>query len=287
MGSTLVTSLIWHPSNSSQNDHFLVPVNFEIPIRHSAHQLMKPFFLILALLQFIIFGTGILLSVGCEYFCFLQSQELPPKENRKSHALSDLELFWAAGYGDYTDPVFFSGKGMGCIFIQRSIPKSSGSVRLSPNGVDDIRVDPLVDPGYMSASEDWPVYRRGILFALEIGKEMASGGYPIQELQPPDSSAPGDLDRYIRRKGISGQHMLSSCRMKPLSEGGVVDQELKVHEIDGLRIADGSIFPDIVASRPQASAAMVGERCAEFIREGWRREGLFRKNADFLKPKSQ
>ena len=248
---------------------------------------MKPFFLILALLRFIIFGTGLLLTVGCEYFCFLQSQRLPPKPNQKSDTLPDLELFWGAGYADYTDPIFFSGKGMGCILIQCSIPKSSGTVRLSSNGIDDIRVDPIVDPGYMSASEDWLVYRRGILFALEIGKEMANGGYPIQELQTPDSSAPADLDQYIRTKGISGQHMLSSCRMKPLNEGGVVDQELKVYGIDGLRIADGSIFPDIVASRPQASVAMVGERCAGFIRKGWRREGLFDKNNDFSRPKSQ
>ena len=129
----------------------------------------------------------------------------------------------------------------------------------------------------MSASEDWPVYRRGLLFALEISKEMANRWYPIQEIQPPDSSTPEDLDQYIRRKGMSGQHMLSSCRMKPLNEGGVVDQELKVYGIDGLRIADGSIFPDIVPSRPQASVAMVGERCSEFIRNGWGREGLFDK----------
>ena len=279
VGSTLVTSVVWCLLiHYLQKDHFIVPLNFEIPIRHSAHQLMRPYFLILALLQFIIFGTGLLLTVGCEYFCFLQSQHLPPKQHRKSRALPDLELFWGAGYADYTDPVFFSGKGMGCIMIQCSIPKSSGTVRLSSDGIDDIGVDPIVDPGYMSASEDWPVCRRGLLFALEISKEMANGGYPIQEIQAPGSSAPEDLDQYIRRKGISGQHMVSSCRMKPLNEGGVVDQELKVYGIDGLRIADGSIFPDMVPSRPQASVAMVGERCSEFIRNRWGRERLFGKN---------
>jgi choline dehydrogenase len=58
--------------------------------------------------------------------------------------------------------------------------------------------------------------------------------------------------------------------MKSLEEGGVVDQELKVHGIDGLRIADGSVFPGMTASRPQATVVMIAERCAEFIRQGWK-----------------
>ena len=63
--------------------------------------------------------------------------------------------------------------------------------------------------------------------------------------------------------------------MTPVNEGGVVDQELKVHGIDGLRIADGSVFPGMIASRPQATVVMIAERCADFIRCGWKEQETF------------
>ena len=159
--------------------------------------------------------------------------------------------------------------------MQQTTPKSVGTVRLSPHGASDVKVDPIIDPGHLSAPEDWEVYRRGVMFALEVGKEMARDGYPIKEIENPESNTNEGLDAFIRKHALSGQHLLSSCRMKPLAEGGVVDQKLKVHGVEGLRIADGSVFPRMVASRPQATVAMVGERCAQFIREKWRLKGLF------------
>jgi len=132
-----------------------------------------------------------------------------------------------------------------------------------------------VDPNHLSAPEDWETYRRGITFAREIGKEMARGGYPIEEAMVPKSNARKDLDEYISKTAMGAQHVLSSCRMKPLEEGGVVDPELRVYGIDGLRIADGSIIPGMVASRPQATVVMIAERCADFIRKGWKEKKMF------------
>lgn len=155
------------------------------------------------------------------------------------------------------------------MMVQCCVPKSIGTVRLSPTGAHDITLDPLVDPNYLSAPEDWPIYRRGILFGLETAKEMGRSGYPISEVYPLQSTSSECLDDFIRSWGFSGQHPLSSCRMRPLEEGGVVDQELKVYGMRGLRIADGSVFPTMVASRPQATVVMVAEKCADFIMEGW------------------
>ena len=185
-----------------------------------------------------------------------------------------MELFWTACSGSSSPPKFPSGKGAGSIMIQKSIPTSTGTVRLSREGAYDIKVDPIVNPNYLSDPEEWEVYRRGLVFARELGREMAKGGYPCDEAQVPASNSREDLDAYIRSNAYTGQHLLSSCRMKPLEEGGVVDQELKVHGIDGLRIADGSVFPGMIASRPQATVVMIAERCAEFIRQGWRDENF-------------
>jgi choline dehydrogenase len=221
-------------------------------------------------MQFLLFGTGLFLSIVSEYFCFFHSEKLPPNHDRNSRALPDMELFWTACYGSSKFPKFPTGKGAGSIMIQKSTPKSIGTVRLSPEGAYDIKVDPIVNPNYLSVPEDWEVYRRGLVFAREIGREMSKSGYPCDEANVPSSNSKEDLDAYIRSNTYTGQHLLSSCRMKSLEEGGVVDQELKVHGIDGLRIADGSVFPGMTASRPQATVVMIAERCAEFIRQGWK-----------------
>ena len=267
--------------SDEQQDHFHVAVNYYVPIRDSAHRLLANLFLfIFSLIQFILFGNGLLLSIVTEYFVYLHTQKLPPNHDRMSLALPDVELFWTAGYGNSIPPDFVQGKGAACIMVQCCVPKSTGTVRLSPAGAHDITVDPLVDPNYLSVPEDWQVYRRGILFALEVGREMADGGYALEEIHPLKSTSPEDLDEFIRQYGFTGQHPLSSCRMRPLAEGGVVDQELKVHGIRGLRIADGSVFPTIVASRPQSTVAMVAEKCADFIREGWKLDRICNGHAD-------
>lgn len=159
--------------------------------------------------------------------------------------------------------------------IQNCVPKSVGTVRLSRDGAYDIQVDPIVDPKHLSDPQDWEVYRRGIVFAREVVREMEKSGYPIEEANVPESNSKEDLDVYIRKFAATGHHLLSSCRMKPFDEGGVVDQELKVHGIKGLRIADGSVFPGMIASRPQATIVMIAERCADFIRQGWTDQKLF------------
>ena len=53
--------------------------------------------------------------------------------------------------------------------------------------------------------------------------------------------------------------------MAPRDEYGVVDQELKVYGVDGLRVADASVFPRLVGMKPQATVVLVGQKCAELI----------------------
>jgi choline dehydrogenase len=215
-----------------------------------------------------------LTTIISEYFGFFHIRRLPPNHDRKSRAIPDFELSWIGAHGDPVPPKLPPGKGGGTILVQMSVPKSVGTIRLAPNGLEDIKVNPIVDPNYLSAPEDQEMYRRGLMFAREVAKEMADE-YPMEEFQYPESFAPDDLDAYIGKAGMSGQHFLASCPMKPLAAGGVVDQELKVYGIDKLRIADGSVLPRMIASRPQATVAMIGERCAEFIRQGWKHNRLF------------
>lgn len=249
-----------------QQDHLFIPIRFAVPLKDSFHRLLaNPFLFVLAFFEYLLFGTGVFITQVLEYFCFLHLPRFPPNHDPYTRDLPDIEFMWTPAYADATIVNSPPGKGCGSIMMQTCTPRSIGTVRLSPNGRDDIKVNPIVDPNYLSHPSDMEICRRGVLFGCQVGKEMEED-YPVEPLNGPKSNAPEDIDAYIRETALSGQHLLCSCPMRPLNEMGVVDQELKVYGIKGLRIADGSVVPSMIASRPQATVAMIGDRCAEIIR---------------------
>lgn len=107
---------------------------------------------------------------------------------------------------------------------------------------------------------------------------MKAAGFPLQtnitlpeEKQAIDveSNSNKEIDKFIRRRIRTIYHYLSSCRMAPVDDPntpGVVDDQLKVHGINGLRICDTSIFPQIVAHHLPAPDVIVTENCADLIK---------------------
>jgi len=79
----------------------------------------------------------------------------------------------------------------------------------------------------------------------------------------------GDIDEYVKRAGASCLHYTSTCRMSLDPNEGVVDQRLRVHGMENLRIADASIFPYLPSGHTMAPVVMFAERCADFLREDW------------------
>jgi choline dehydrogenase len=76
----------------------------------------------------------------------------------------------------------------------------------------------------------------------------------------------------MRSSGTSLFHYGSSCRMAPEDDPrrpGVVDDELRVHGVDALRIADASVFPRSCTAHPMASVVMVAEKCAHMMMTPW------------------
>jgi choline dehydrogenase len=98
---------------------------------------------------------------------------------------------------------------------------------------------------------------------------MTLEGCPLKPIssQLPASESDEDMDNYIRENARSCLHYSSTCRMAPEEDPnpGVVDDELRVHGIEGLRIADTSIFPDIISTHTMAGAVVVAEKCAQMI----------------------
>jgi choline dehydrogenase len=77
------------------------------------------------------------------------------------------------------------------------------------------------------------------------------------------------LDEFLLREVTTGQHIVGTCKMGPASDPlAVVDQYGKVHGLHGLRVADASIMPDCIRANTNVTTMMIGERIADFIRQG-------------------
>ena len=70
---------------------------------------------------------------------------------------------------------------------------------------------------------------------------------------------------WIRNNSQTAYHPIGTCRMGPAGPTTVVDDKLKVHGLEGLRVADASVMPTMVSSNTNAPSFMIGERCADFI----------------------
>jgi choline dehydrogenase len=101
----------------------------------------------------------------------------------------------------------------------------------------------------------------------EIAKQPALKPFVVEEILPgPQITEEADLKADIRERGVSNLHPVGTCRMGRGADD-VVDPQLKVYGISGLRVADASIMPSIVAGNTNAPSIMIGEKCADMVRQ--------------------
>ncbi len=128
------------------------------------------------------------------------------------------------------------------------------------------RPHPLIDPAYLTVPKDTEVLLEGINMVREI---MAGTGDNEGELIPgakfTDKAA---LREELPNRIHTVYHPVGSVRMGGVDERAVVDPQLRVRGIDGLRVADASIMPSVTGGNTNAPAIMIGERCAALILHG-------------------
>jgi choline dehydrogenase len=144
-------------------------------------------------------------------------------------------------------------------------PLSRGWVRLSSA---DPTVRPRINPNYLAAKADRDRLVQGVRLAREIFATRAFSEWVGQELMPgPDYGASDDdLFAFVKNTADSYHHQAGSCRMG-LDDMAVVDPRLRVHGIEGLRVADASVMPAVPSGNCHAGIVMIGERCADFIKQ--------------------
>jgi choline dehydrogenase len=141
-------------------------------------------------------------------------------------------------------------------------PQSRGTIRLSGPGV----ADPLViDPQILSAEADLEALHASLAQVREMGTAPALLQWGARELYPgPEVSTRTEVRDYVRRTAISYHHQVGTCKMG-VEADAVVDPQLRVHGIEGLRVADASVMPAIISGNTNAPSLMIGERAADFV----------------------
>jgi choline dehydrogenase len=176
-------------------------------------------------------------------------------------------LFTASGSMSPPDLQFYVGRGLDqpdafvTITVSLVRPQSRGTVALRSA---DPMAAPLIRANYLQAQADVDALVQGVRLARSLGEATAYDHLRAGEIEPgPGAVSRADLERFAREKADTIYHPAGTCRMGPSSDAdSVVDAALRVHGIDGLRVADASIMPEVVNAPTHAACVAIGERCA-------------------------
>ncbi|WP_194922507.1 GMC family oxidoreductase [Catenulispora pinisilvae] len=173
----------------------------------------------------------------------------------------DLQLVLAlrgvdAGRDPLPTPVIIS-------LVALLTPESRGSVTLRSGDPADL---PLVDPGYLAEQSDHDRLRAGLRTALDLFAAPALASVTGPAVGVPEDRRDVDLDDYIRASAGPYWHAVGTARIGS-DEMSVVGPDLNVHGIEGLQIADASVFPTIPRCNTQATVIALAERAAELIKQ--------------------
>jgi len=200
---------------------------------------------------------GVLTSNFAEAGAFIRT--LPELER------PDLQLHFVIGMVDNHNRTYHWGHGMSC-HATALRPRSRGTVKLASR---DVRDAPLIDPAFLSDSGDLETLVRGFKWVRKIFAQPAfadyGGGDLSRELYFSKVHSDEEIGHAIRERADTIYHPVGTCRMGS-DHRAVVDTQLRVRGIDGLRVIDASVMPTLISGNTNAPVIMIAERAADFIR---------------------
>ncbi|MGE0221648.1 MAG: GMC family oxidoreductase [Acetobacteraceae bacterium] len=154
--------------------------------------------------------------------------------------------------------------GMTCGVWQHR-PESIGHVRARTT---DVFVDPIIQPNYLKDPIDQRVMARGMRLARQLLHTSALAPYfDRDELPGPDTRTDDEWLAYARQYGSTSYHLIGTARMGPATDRtAVVDDQLRVHGLQGLRVVDASIMPNMPSANTYSSTMMIAEKASDMIR---------------------
>ncbi len=239
-------------------DHLSVNINYARRSPGPLHRAMRIDRLAAMLGNAYLFGKGLASDLPGGIMAFLKT--------RPSAELPDTQMIFSASTinaGPYFPPFkrpFEDGFSARVVLLR---PESRGSVELVSS---EPSVAPSIRQNFLSASRDLPNLRTAVSRIREIAWQKEMKAFVSKEIAPGSSASAADIEHHIRSTAITVHHPLGTCKMGAVSdEDAVVDQELRVRGIEGLRVIDASVMPDLVGSNINAPVIMIAEKAADLI----------------------
>jgi len=189
---------------------------------------------------------------------FLKSDESRP--------LPDIQLLFTAAplaAWPYMQPFkapFVDGFATRIVAVQ---PESRGRVKLKSN---DPLAAPLIHQNFLSQPRDWQSLRAGFRVARNLAAQPSMAPFVSAEFFPgPKYESDDEIDEHIRKTSITVHHPCGTCRMG-VDAGSVVDPELRLRGVTGLRVVDASVMPDLICGNINAAVLMIAEKASDLIR---------------------
>jgi len=236
-------------------DHLECHIQIETEQPVSLNRELQPHRMLWAGLQWFGFKRGVAAVNQCHVGAFLNSSE------QVAHPDVQFHFF----------PVFFDKDWMPVsttygyrIGVGPMRPTSRGSVRLQSNKVTDAM---NIDPNYMDTEADWQVMREAMRLGLEVAKQPSFKPYHHREDTPGPLIRTGKtMDDFIRNDAASAYHPCGTCKMGANNdEDAVVNNQLQVRGVTGLRVVDASVIPSVPSANINAATIMLAERASDMI----------------------
>jgi len=238
------------------HDHLFVPLVYRAPT--SLHR-GTPFHFIGGMVKEYLFGNNWFGRTVFEAGAFIKTRDHEPIPNLQIHTLP-----W--GYPDPNQdgperPHLDTGNCL-CVMPTLIYPKSRGELLLTSNDPHDA---PHIDPHFLEAPEDLQVFLDGIRKCREICDHSELVNHLHEELTPGVTRASDEeLTAEIKLRATTVYHPVGTCKMG-IDSMAVVDPRLNVRGLEGLRVADASIMPQVTGGNTNAPSMMIGERAAALI----------------------
>ena len=207
-------------------------------------------------LEYLMFKNGPLTACVCEAGAFLKSSEEVETPDIQIHCLPAFVI----DHGRQR----VKGHGM-TINTCHLRPRSIGEVTLRSSNPEDM---PIINPNFLADPYDWRISLAAFQWGRRLLSSEALKPFVLSEHMPGASvQTDAEIRAYIRRWAKTDYHPVGTCKMGT-DELAVVDTDLRVHGLEGLRVVDASIMPTLISGNTSAASTMIGEKGADHILHG-------------------
>lgn len=242
------------------SDHLQVRCTYKTPVAETINDLMRsPYHKVKAAMQYVFGRKGLMANTSSTAHAITRTvPELThPDVMIRVYHISGKDRYSRDGVGGIDK---HSGFSIGGFMLY---PRSRGSIHCASA---DHRQHPLIQPNYLQDDFDQKTAVNMLRLIRKIASQPGMEGVIIEEERPgANAVADQELLQYARQTGQTAWHTVGTCRMG-VAGSAVVDSQLRVHGVQGLRVADISVMPTIASSNTNAPAMMIGERAAEFMK---------------------